>query len=117
MHELAVCQSLLREVARAAAANGAGEVTRVVVAVGSLSGVEGPLLARAFEVARCGTIASGAALEIEAVPVRVRCKICAAETETPVNALLCGRCGAWQVDVLSGEELLLTRVELVVHPT
>ncbi len=117
MHELAVCQSLLREVARAAAANGAGEVTRVVVAIGSLSGVEGPLLARAFEVARCGTIASGAALEIEAVPVRVRCKICAAETETPVNALLCGRCGAWQVDVLSGEELLLTRVELVVDPT
>ncbi len=114
MHELAVCQSLLLEVGRAAAANGSREVTRVVVAVGALSGVEGSLLGRAFEVARCGTVAEHAALEIEAVPVRVRCKICAVETETPVNALLCGGCGTWQVEIASGEELLLKRVELVV---
>ena len=114
MHELAVCQSLLQEVGRAATANGAREVTRVVVAIGALSGVEGALLGRAFEVARCGTVAEHAALEIETVPVRVRCKICAAETETAVNALLCGGCGAWQVEIASGDELLLKRVELVV---
>ena len=115
MHELAVCQSLLGEVARAAAANGSHEVIRIVVAVGPLSGVEGPLLARAFDVARCGTIAEHAALEIEAVPVRVRCRICAVETETRANVLLCGRCGSWQVDLESGGELLLQRVELAVE--
>ncbi len=115
MHELSVCQSLLREVERAAAANGSRDVTRIVVAIGPLAGVDGALLARAFDVARGGTIAAHAALDIEAVPVRVRCRICAAETQTPANRLLCGRCASWQVDLRSGAELLLKRVEMTVE--
>lgn len=112
MHELAICQSLLREVGRAAVANGCAEVTGIVVAVGPLSGVEAPLLARAFTVARGGSIAERATLEIETVPIIVWCKTCAIETLAAANALLCGRCGAWQVDLKSGDELLLMRVEL-----
>lgn len=112
MHELAVCQSLLREVERAARAHGATEVCAITVAVGPLSGVDAPLLARAFTVARGGTLAAGAALEIQAVPIVVWCSSCAIETPVAANALLCARCGAWQVDLRSGDELLLMRMEL-----
>jgi hydrogenase nickel incorporation protein HypA/HybF len=112
MHELSICRSLLAEVERAAAANNAVDVNEIVVAVGRLSGVEPPLLARAFEVARMGTIAEHALLKIETLPVIVWCKACGVETSAAANALLCGQCGTWQVDLKSGTELLLKRVEL-----
>jgi hydrogenase nickel incorporation protein HypA/HybF len=115
MHELAVCQSLLREVERTARANGSAEVSAVVVAVGPLSGVEAPLLARAFTIARCGTCAARATLEIQPAPIVVRCRNCAIDTQVAANALLCGRCGTWQVDLRSGDELLLMRVELAAN--
>jgi hydrogenase nickel incorporation protein HypA/HybF len=115
MHELAICQSLLREVERTALANGSTEVSAIVVAIGPLSGVEAPLLARAFTVARGGSVAARATLEIRPMPIVVWCKNCAIETRVAANALLCGRCGAWQVDLRSGDELLLMRVELTAN--
>jgi hydrogenase nickel incorporation protein HypA/HybF len=113
VHELSVCQGLLREVQRVADAHGSAEVSEIVVAVGPMSGVESPLLTRAFSVARAGTIAENATLEIEDTPVVVWCAACEAETQAAPNALLCGRCGTWQVTLRSGDELLLKRVELV----
>ena len=115
MHELAICQSLLRQVERAALANGSSEVSAIVVAIGPLSGVEAPLLARAFTVARSGSVAARARLEIQSMPIIVWCKSCAIETRVPANALLCGRCGTWQVALRSGDELLLMRVELTAN--
>ena len=112
MHELSVCQSLIGQVERVAAEHHAASVSVIGLAIGPLSGVEAPLLARAFTVARAGTVAEDAMLEIEARPVVVHCSACDTETETRPNALLCGDCGGWQVDLRSGDELLLTRVEL-----
>lgn len=112
MHELAVCQSLIAEVERVSADHGAASVAVITVAVGPLSGVEGKLLARAFSIARAGTAAENAELEIEAVPVVVRCAACDADTIVVPNRLLCGTCGGWQVELKSGDELLLKRVEL-----
>jgi len=112
VHELSICQSLLREVRRVAEAHNATEVTGIVVAVGPISGVEPLLLERAFSIARAGTIAENAELEIEVAPIVVWCEDCGVETHAAINALTCGRCGTWQVDLRSGDELLLKRVEL-----
>ena len=114
MHELAVCQSLLREIERVASVHGATEVSRIEIAVGPLSGIEAPLLDRAFSIARIGTLAGRAELEIEEMPIIVWCAACQTESKAvTANALLCARCGTWQVDVRSGDELILTQVELV----
>jgi hydrogenase nickel incorporation protein HypA/HybF len=112
MHELAICQSLLSEAGRLAALNSAREVTGIVVAIGPLSGVEPQLLGRAFSIARAGTLAERASLTIETAPVLVWCKACEIETQVEVNALLCGACGTWQVQLKSGNEMLLKRLEL-----
>jgi hydrogenase nickel incorporation protein HypA/HybF len=114
MHELAICQSLLLEVERVAVGHGAVGVSCIVVAIGPLAGVEPALLARAFSVARAGSIAQNARLEVEATPIVVRCRACGAETAVAANALLCGGCGAWRVELKSGDELLLKRVELAL---
>jgi len=112
MHELAVCQALIRQVEAIAAERGAAAVERIVVAAGPLSGIEPGLLASAFTVAREGTTAAGAELEIERPPVAVFCRRCGGRSVVASNRLLCGQCGTWQVDVVQGEDLMLLTVEL-----
>lgn len=116
MHELAICRSLLSEAGRVAAAHRAAAVTRLSVAIGPLSGVEAAQLARAFDIARRGTVAEGAVLEVERTPVVVWCDRCGVESPVEPNALLCGACGTWKVGLRSGDELVLKRVTLADAP-
>lgn len=112
MHELAICQGLIREVERVANAHRARAAAKVCVSVGALSGVDPQQLARTFSIACAGTLAEGAELEIESVGVRIRCPVCELESQVPPNALVCARCGDWRVQLVCGEELLLRSVEL-----
>ena len=114
MHELAVCQALLSEVRRAAGP-AAGPVMRVTVRVGPLAGVEPSLLQRAFSIARAGTIAAEAELVFEPASVEVACLECEAVSPATPNRLLCARCGSWRTRLVSGDELVLQRLELRAH--
>jgi hydrogenase nickel incorporation protein HypA/HybF len=113
MHELSVCQALIRQAELVAQRHGAHGVRTVTLHLGPLAGVEAALLARAFCVARGGTLLAEADLVIELRPVRVRCARCGAETEVPVNRLLCGACGDPHTQLLSGDDLLLASLQLV----
>lgn len=115
MHELSVCQSVIGQVEQIARTHGAKAVSLVQLSIGPLSGVEPALLAQAFPLAQAGTLAEGAALELESLPIRVRCRSCHAESDATANRLLCGACGDWQTTIISGDELLLTRVELITE--
>ena len=112
MHELAVCQALIDQVAQIAQDRGARQVVSITVSVGVLSGVEPKLLQHAFPLAAAGSRAEHATLVVESIPVKIRCRTCRAESEAEPNRLLCGACRDWQVDVVSGEQLLLKSVEL-----
>jgi hydrogenase nickel incorporation protein HypA/HybF len=112
MHELSVCQALIGQVERVARESDARRVLNIHVAVGPLSGVEARLLEHAYPLAAVGTVAEGAELIVETVPVVVRCRTCHAETEAAPNRLVCGSCRDWQVEVIAGEDMMLLRVEV-----
>jgi hydrogenase nickel incorporation protein HypA/HybF len=112
MHELSVCLALLGEVERVARQNGAGSVERIVLKVGPLSGVEPDLLRNAWPLASAGTIADKAELDIEISGVVVRCSSCGAETQAKANRLLCGECGDYRTNLVSGDEMVLQTLEL-----
>ena len=112
MHELSVCQGLMRQVDRIAVQNNATAVDRIVLKVGPLSGIEPELLKHAFTIARQGTVAEKAELEIQDGPVRISCTQCGTESVAAVNRLVCPLCGDWRVDVTEGEELLLLSLEI-----
>ncbi|MDH4048210.1 MAG: hydrogenase maturation nickel metallochaperone HypA [Gammaproteobacteria bacterium] len=112
MHELSVCQAIVREVLELAAARCATSISDIYLRVGPLSGVETPLLRNAFPFAAAGTVVSGAALHVAPTPVRIHCSRCDADTVVPPNRLLCGQCSDWRTELLSGDELLLDRIEM-----
>ncbi len=112
MHELSVCQALISQVEDIARQYRATAVHSINVRIGPLSGVEPDLLMQAFPLASAGTVAQDSRLEIERLPIRVRCESCSAETAAEPNRLVCGACGDWHTKLLSGDEMLLASVEL-----
>ncbi|WP_295453084.1 hydrogenase maturation nickel metallochaperone HypA [uncultured Thiodictyon sp.] len=114
MHELSICQSLLDQVEGIARQHGASRVERILLQVGPLAGLEPALLMSAWPLAATGTVAETAKLVIEPAPVRVSCLDCHAESAATPNRLLCASCGGFRTRLISGDELLLARVELTI---
>jgi hydrogenase nickel incorporation protein HypA/HybF len=112
MHEMSICQGLMHQVERIAQEQNAKRVDSILLSIGPLAGVEPELLSRAYEVARMGTVAEHAELEVETGPIVVECRTCGASGEAQANRLLCPSCGDWQVNLTQGDELLLLRLEV-----
>jgi len=111
MHELSICQSLIDQVESLANENQAVAVKTIWLRVGPLSGAEIPLLEHAYPLAAVGTVAENAQLLIESMPVRVRCRTCGEESVASVNKLLCGACSDYHTDLVSGDEMILAKLE------
>ncbi|MCL4839421.1 MAG: hydrogenase maturation nickel metallochaperone HypA [Thermoanaerobaculia bacterium] len=111
-HEYSLVSALLDRVEAAAREHRATAVTAVRVRVGELAGVELPLLATAYELARAGTLCAAAPLELVAEPARWECSACGAglAREGPRR---CAACGG-PARLAAGDEMLLERVEMEV---
>ena len=111
MHELSVCMSLISQVERLCAKHHATRVHRIQLQIGPLSGVEGTLLQHAFPIASAGSLAENSSLDIDYLPIRVQCHQCGSTSEVAANKLICKHCGNWQVQLISGDEMLLASLE------
>jgi hydrogenase nickel incorporation protein HypA/HybF len=110
MHELSLCCSIRDIVERAREGR---PVTSVQVQVGRLRQVVPETLEYCWTMVTDSSPLAGSALEIEHVPVVVECHDCGASTTLEeVLVLTCGDCGSARTVVVSGEELMVTSVDL-----
>jgi hydrogenase nickel incorporation protein HypA/HybF len=110
MHELSLCGSIYEIVDRVAAGR---QVAVIHLQVGRLRQVVPDTLAFCWTLVSDQTDLAGAELEVDSVPVTLRCLDCeATSTVTDELLLLCTRCGGNHVSVTTGEEFMLTSLEL-----
>ncbi len=112
MHELSIAQSVI-EIAEAKAREGnARSIQTIKIRLGEFTTIVRESLEFAFEVARQETLAENARLEIESVPMVVRCVECGLVND-PVRevCLICPQCGL-PLEVVSGEELQVEYIEV-----
>lgn len=109
MHEMALAQRILQVVLDAA---GDQEVRRFRVHIGRLQMVVPDSLRFSFELVGEGTAAAGAVLEMEETPARLQCGQCGAESGLDLPPFLCRHCGASEIEVLSGDEVMVDAIEL-----
>lgn len=91
---------------------GAQRIHRIMMRVGALSGAVPETLEFAFDIVAKDTIAEGATLEIEKVPLACYCSTCAQEFEPGDLVCECPRCGRASADIRRGRELQLTSLEV-----
>jgi hydrogenase nickel incorporation protein HypA/HybF len=112
VHELSLAQSIVEIVQNTARENGGGRVVTVGLRVGDLSGVVVDSLSFCFSAITSGTPLEGARLHIDRVPVRARCRDCAAESNIEDLTFLCPACGNGNLEITSGRELQVSHIEV-----
>ncbi|MGH3320578.1 MAG: hydrogenase maturation nickel metallochaperone HypA [Streptosporangiaceae bacterium] len=110
MHEYGMCASVLDAVERRAAGR---RVDGVRVRVGVLHRVVDDAFEQAFSMVAEGTVAEGAGVEIVASPVHVECRACGRSTDIDDVPVACADCGATDLAVGGGDELILESLRLV----
>jgi hydrogenase nickel incorporation protein HypA/HybF len=114
VHEWSLACELVRQAEQEASSRGAARILSVTARVGLLTGVVPELLNRSYEMARMGTLLEDAPLVVERQPVRARCPACGATNAFEEFGLVCPGCGALGLEVLEGDEIVLTRMELEI---
>ncbi|MCX8091620.1 MAG: hydrogenase maturation nickel metallochaperone HypA [Verrucomicrobiae bacterium] len=112
MHEMALMSEALRLAEESARAAGAARITALRLRIGALSSVVPEAMQFAWDVARRGTLAETAILQIEPVPAAAQCARC--ESEYPCDDFWtpCPRCGAVGGELVRGQELEIAAVEI-----
>ncbi len=116
MHELSLAQSIAEIAQNAADANGRGKVVTVFVRVGELSGVVIESLTFCFSAITAGTPLEGAALCVDRVPVRARCRTCGTGCDIRDFVFRCPTCGGGDLEIITGRELQVSHIEVDEEP-
>jgi hydrogenase nickel incorporation protein HypA/HybF len=113
MHDVTAAQRIAGTVLQTAQHQGAECVERVEIALGAMTMIDPEQLEFWLEQVLRGTVAEGAEVRIEQLPLRVRCKACDYEGEVevpddPIYHLMpyvpeCPECGSDELEVLGGD--------------
>jgi len=115
MHELPVTESILKVILKHAAANHVNKVVSIRLEIGKLCDLEDEWIQKYFDHLSKGTIAEGAVLKIDRMPVVMMCGACSKPYEVDVEAMkemACPRCGEAGGTLLSGKEYYIKDMEV-----
>ncbi len=112
MHEYSVVQALLDQCEDYAKANDATKVTKVVLKIGVMSGIETELLERAFDTFKEKTVCDDAELVINKQALTIECRDCKKVSELEKNHYLCPNCKSTNLKIVDGEEMFLMSLEM-----
>jgi len=116
MHELAITEGILKVVLRHAATSGAGRVVSVSLRIGELSDLADEWLQRYFDYLSRDTIAAGAGIRIERIPVVFRCEECGNTFPVKLREtkdIVCPACDRKKVVLVSGREFVVQQIEVI----
>ena len=113
MHEVSIVESLLEIAVAECKKNGYTKINSIKVCIGSASGVMPEALFFAFNALKSETLASGAILLIEEVPIAGHCSACGEDfTSSEKFVLCCPQCGSSAYTLHAGRELLIKDLEV-----
>ena len=110
MHELSLCGSIADIASRHAAGR---TVTTIHIQVGQLRQIVPDTLIYCWDLVCADTPLEGSKIEVDHIPARMKCRKCGTSAlvgDLPVFA--CPECHAVEAEIISGEEFMITSLEL-----
>ena len=112
MHEMSICESIMRVREDQAKQQGFHHVSASRLEIGPFAGVELEALRFSFDVVTRGTLADGCQLEVIETEARAWCLPCAKDFHVEQRFDPCPDCGSYQLQVMAGEELRIKDMEV-----
>jgi hydrogenase nickel incorporation protein HypA/HybF len=107
---MSIAESVLQGVLDAVSKSRVVRVQEVMLDVGKVRLVMPEALELAWSVVSDGTIAAGSKLRIHEVPIEAACRHCGRVYPADVDNYLCPGCGQADVEIVAGDDILLTSV-------
>ena len=111
MHETGLAQDILKKALALAEQKGIIEINHLKVIVGETLLVHPEEFDAAFERVSKGTIAYGAKIELHLSPLKARCTKCGREFTGKEGRVSCPTCGSRSLNIISGNELKIDKLE------
>jgi len=109
VHELSICSSMLGIVRD----NAAGRKVRAVhVRIGEMRQIVPDTLTYCWSLVTEQSELEGVELLVERIPAKIRCTGCGHEQLLNELAFICGTCSSSAVDLIEGDEFLITSLDL-----
>ena len=112
MHELAIAEGIIETAVPAAERSGAKRILEIRLKVGALSGVFPECVRECLDELSKGTIAEGARLVIEPVPITIRCRGCGVVSQIERSQFKCPVCGSDDFEITGGREYFVDTLEV-----
>lgn len=112
MHEMALCEGIIKIVEDEARRRAFSKVKAVCLEIGALSHVTPEAMRFCFDAVAARTIAHGAVLEIIETPGTAWCMACSKSVEIKQRCEACPACGSYQLQVTGGEEMRVKELEV-----
>ena len=111
MHELSIVEGILEAVLPEVSKYNVSRVTEIRLKSGELSGIVPQCIDEYFRIAAAGTIAEGARIRIEKLPVVISCPDCGYSGTIRIGKYSCPRCSGIGFKITSGREYYVDSVE------
>ncbi len=111
MHELGLCDALLKKVEQIAEENELEGVNSISLDIGTLSGVIPRFMSDCWEAVIDGTKYADTKLIVRSVPGIAECMDCGASFEADLENLVCPQCSSRKLTPVSGRDMTITEIE------
>ncbi|MCF8373316.1 MAG: hydrogenase maturation nickel metallochaperone HypA [Bacteroidales bacterium] len=111
MHEFSIIENIFKTIEEVAKKEKLTKITKVSLVIGGLRQIVPDVFEFAFQITSKDTLVEGAVLEIEKIPIEVRCEICSEISQVEDHIFFCRHCQSTQVDIVKGKELYIKSLD------
>ena len=112
MHELAITEGIMDAALPEAEKAGAKRIIEIRLKIGELSGVMPECIKYYFDIVSRGTIAEGATISTEKIPVGIECRSCGFKGDIDRKKIICPSCGKADFTIFKGREYYVDSLEV-----
>lgn len=111
MHELGLCDALLKKLREVAKENELEGVNSMSLEIGSLSGVVPHFMEDCWQAVIDGTEFADTKLIVTSVPGTASCGDCGCEFQVDLDNMRCPQCSGTHLIPVSGNDIIITQIE------
>jgi hydrogenase nickel incorporation protein HypA/HybF len=111
MHEIRIAEDLSAIVLETAGKENLSQVTKVNISFGQMIQIVPDIFEFAFREMVRSTVAQEAEVNIEIVPVKMKCTNCGSDFQVKENRFACNICRSTDLEIIQGRELFIKSIE------